>query len=522
MTLLLILTLSQALAAPPAAPVPLRDYLARPAAPLTIPAELGNTYTRTRIRAAAGGSVVLTTPRGDRFELQLPAGALPSDTDISLREITRLTHPALPASPRATSVAILPEGLQLQKPATLIIKPVAPLNRAQVTPFTTDDRGRDAHLAMAKSFNPTTGEVQLSLLHFSNYAVWDGPGVDDLIAGALVANEQVRIDSWFNHQLNRLKRDGGDLAPVLDRMFREMFNEVVLPASRGVTSCGSAETSFKAYISWSRRIAIMGGDESLYTPPGFRQGIVDGLVTMADQCYALAERACYTDHRPVEVAHFATMVMRWDALIGGNGAIDRRIRELADKCGRFRFEFESEIWAGEDRADSYSVTAKASFDFQLNLFERTMMEETIEVIDTTFASTGHVCERTQFHSRPTRMMINNFLLENTTEEGADFRVLFGNLTPFSSAKFACRDLDSGEVVEFDVPPFNMGSSFWGGMFMGLHGPTGTGEYDISTGFFIPRGWTLRHDTRYLSREYTQTVESLNESTSIVIYHRPIH
>jgi len=143
----------------------------------------------------------------------------------------------------------------------------------------------------------------------------------------------------------------------------------------------------------------------------------------------------------------------------------------------------------------------------------------MQVTSTELNISDFTCTQTSFESRPSKILIDNFLYLKLAEEDK-LTVKIGNLIPEGQAKFHCVENGPGAMaIDMTIPP--AGGSYWGGLFIGTHGPTGLNEYDMMTGFFVTKDWQVHYDTKYATKEYTHTVQdALNESTTMIIYHTP--
>lgn len=501
-----------------AAEISLKDYLALPANPMKITVTLASEKVTKKIKASTGGNISLVAKNGDRFELILPANSLPSDTEISLQEVKSVKHKNLKTSAQYSTVEISPDGINLQVPATLIFKPKNSFPTNTLTPFSAQADGDETHLAIL-SGNQTPNEIKVSLLHFSNYTISNDPSAAEIIDQGLSRMENTRISNWLTRKILESKRTNGDIAKDLDQAFRESFNNAVLPSILRVNSCSSGSSALENFVVWHRQILLVGGNPESYFPEGFDIDLGSMLNDTSEQCFELAKKACYIDHRPIEVMKYALQYIRIGQLLG-SPAIVERFSNLAEKCSKFKFFMESEFWMGADRQNYGGVTAKADFDFSLSPFSNELIKGSINVVRTDLNFEELNCEQIFFETKPSEVLMTNFLLLGNTDDNA-FTIGIGGLIPYSFANYRCVDKTDPEIVmEIGVPGVPMGS-YWGGAFIGAHGPTGTNELDLKTGFFNIKGWEVRHDTRYASKEYTQTIEdSLNETTTMVIYHTP--
>src|SRR3954453_16565669 len=74
------------------------------------------------VTSSAGGTLNATGPDGSTYKLEIPAGALPSDTTIKMTPVASIG--GLPFTSAAGGVDLQPEGLALLKTARLTVAPV--------------------------------------------------------------------------------------------------------------------------------------------------------------------------------------------------------------------------------------------------------------------------------------------------------------------------------------------------------------------------------------------------------------
>lgn len=495
----------------------IQDYLARPANPMKINVSLDNSKVSKKISALTGGTLSLTAANGDTYELTIPPKSLPSDLMITLQKVKSVKHPKLSTTANYSSVEISPDGTELLAPATLVFKPKHAFPIQTLTPFSAQADGNETHLAMlVGKQNPN--EIKIGLLHFSNYTISDEPTVEEIIDQGFSTMESTRIANWFNRKILKSNRTNGDIAQDLDKSFRDTFDKVILPSILAVNTCASGSNALNNLLTWQRQIELVAGDPEGYYPPGFSVNLSQMFNDVSEQCFELAKKACYEDHQPEAVWKYALGFMRMGEFLSATDTIER-FRNLAFKCSKFKFFMESEIWTGEERKNSSGVTAKAEFNFSLNPYTNEPAEGSIDVESTYLNIADMNCEQTSFETQPAKVLIENFLLPGKNEN--NFSINIGGLIPGSFAKFHCVDTsDPKNTVDMNVPPAE-GGSYWGGLFMGTHGPTGLNEFDFKTGFYKMQKWQIRHDTKYAAKDYTMTVQdSLNEASTLIIYHTP--
>lgn len=497
----------------------LKDYLALPANPMKISVALGTEKISKKMKAISGGTLTLTAANGDTFELTIPPKSLQRDTEITLQKVKSIKHSKLSSTANYSSVEISPDGTQLQVPATLVFKPKTSFPINTLTPFSAQANGDETHLAILTG-KQAPNEIKIGLLHFSNYTISDQATAEEIIDQGLSQMETTRISNWLTRKILKSNRTMGDIAKDVDKAFQDSFTNVLLPSLFAVNTCATGRIALENFLTWNRQVALLNADPEKYYPKDFDVNLGTMLTDTSEQCLEVAKKACYEDHEPVAVIDYALRFMRIGELTGSQLVVER-FNKLVTKCSKFKFFMDSEIWAGENRDDSMGVTAKSEFDFSLSPFTIDPVVGSINVENSYINISGFNCERTFEETKPSEVLIKNFLYDNENVDEKKFTVKMGGFTPYSFAKFHCVDLsDPKMAIDMSVPGAP-GGTFWGGMFMATHGPTGLNEFDMKTGFYNTKGWEVRHDTKFLSRDYTQTVQdSVNEATTIIIYHTP--
>lgn len=76
--------------------VSLKEYLAKPLTPLQLTVQLGSQVQTQKISALQGGTISLTLKNGDTVELYLPPKALPTDEEVTLQEVDKISNSMFP------------------------------------------------------------------------------------------------------------------------------------------------------------------------------------------------------------------------------------------------------------------------------------------------------------------------------------------------------------------------------------------------------------------------------------------
>jgi hypothetical protein len=192
------------------------QWLSETIEPTNLRLLLDSSSAKTQIVQPSGGRMEVGATDGSFFVLEIPSGALPAPTRITMTPVTK--GEGLPGSSRmVASVHLGPDGLQLDKFAKLTIQPAAPVNEAEAYGFAYSGTGSDAHL------HPVQGEpgnVELLLSHFSGHGILHIQPTDlALRVLRRVKGESERLKAAISRSLlenqctqYRRSRDAGELA----------------------------------------------------------------------------------------------------------------------------------------------------------------------------------------------------------------------------------------------------------------------------------------------------------------------
>ena len=243
-----------------------------PARPITVYPLLDSADAVTGSISAANGGRLALTANGASFTLEVPAGALETDTNITMTPLQSLEdHPF--DGGFAAGVQLGPEGLTFLKPATLTIVPATPVPIAREATFAANDLGDQFRLYPVEITppNPT-----FKVLHFSIYGVGDSssdepPGNP---TDTMAALEQ-QVQNIFREARRRyfVEQDDGLLTEEeINRLIdigEHYYDVVVKPLLiealnlKGCTNLEKKREAVKIALLWMRQMELMGVDGSL-------------------------------------------------------------------------------------------------------------------------------------------------------------------------------------------------------------------------------------------------------------------
>jgi hypothetical protein len=137
------------------------DYDA-PAEPLDVTVILSANETTSAVISAEGGNLVHTSADGSVYTLQVPAGALDVDTEVSMTVIDTLSGG--PVETKLYGVQLEPSGLEFNKLLTLTIQPSAEIPLEEQFMFKFEGSGTDFRRAL---IDPSSREIRIFLTGFS-------------------------------------------------------------------------------------------------------------------------------------------------------------------------------------------------------------------------------------------------------------------------------------------------------------------------------------------------------------------
>lgn len=303
-----------------------------------------------------GGTLSANGADGSAFTLDIPAGALLSDQDVTLTPVTSIQ--GLPLSGGlAAAVHIEPEGLILYESATLTIQPAVAVARSQEITFSYQGTGAEFFLHPPL---PVAGAVRLPILHFSGYGLGRGTQAD-LDAQALRL-PTLPADQFAQRLAARLlpqARSGvfgpstaGDepplgqttaasCGPVGDDFRADYRDSIVTRLPDIVSDCEKLRLrtpDLRWFIQFAQALGC--GNDLSREIANVQDFILSGQV----HCYNQAFTKCVNDKDPAQVAE----ILRWRLELGRDGHEDAVDPTKLDRCLRFELDFESTMASHSD------------------------------------------------------------------------------------------------------------------------------------------------------------------------------
>jgi hypothetical protein len=206
------------------------------------------------VSATAGGTLNATGPDGSTYSLEIPAGALPSDTTVKMTPVASIG--GLPFTSAAGGVDLQPEGLMLLKTARLTVTPAhVPPPGHQVT-VGWHAGGQDFHL---QPTSPGKGFV-FGIDHFSGYEVVNGTQKQ---VAAQLQRPPISTREQFEQARYEATKHASDELPAI---FVSYYDNVVKGLlNQAKTDDAVVSLALTEALGWSRSVELLGlgGDPAL-------------------------------------------------------------------------------------------------------------------------------------------------------------------------------------------------------------------------------------------------------------------
>jgi hypothetical protein len=229
-----------------------------PADPVNVTVELNEDETTSAVIPPEGGELTLTSADGSVYTLDVPAGALLTETEISMTTIGSLEGG--PVESNVYGVQLEPSGLAFDELLTLTIKPAVDIPLEEQIVFKYEGNGEDFHNAV---IDPDSSEIKISLLDFSGGGV--GKSFRDYSytweLGKAKATS-ARLENQLGKTLQEARK--GKLSKTqkearIDKILNQYFKDVVQKemnaAREDCKHLGKALESKKKYEQWRDKYA---------------------------------------------------------------------------------------------------------------------------------------------------------------------------------------------------------------------------------------------------------------------------
>jgi hypothetical protein len=267
--------------------------------PLSVSVTLDTSHAVTQTMTSSGGSLTATGADGSSYTLTLPSGALSDTTAITVTPIQSL-QPLPPGATLAGGVDLAPDGLQLIKPGTLVMKLAhSPAVQNQLgTSYSAS--GQDFHLTPLTT-DATT--ITFPIIHFSGRPMLDGrPAVSNYMYQHPPSSIPARYEQLMAGDVSLLRSGTITQAEYIDRaieVYRRLYNEVALKdAQAGLTDDAALALAFADWLYMARSLGIYGLESRLATELQnlfglVRQGMLNSIDRAGHRCAAAPHNLVY-------------------------------------------------------------------------------------------------------------------------------------------------------------------------------------------------------------------------------------
>lgn len=303
-----------------------------PANPAAVTEHLDTTRANFATLDAAGGSVVATAGDGTTYRLTLPKGALLGSELITLTPVTSLDD--LPFDGMVGAVHISPDGLVLNKPATLTVTPTKPSTALHPVGLLYERAGVNLHLY---PLDQSQG-LQFRLLHFSTPVVpvateqQIGAQTQRPPIGTLAQYEQEIAQIRHAQQLGTMSESEAtqELGSYSDAFEREIVAPAMAAADQPDATYETIRQAFEDLMLWEKAAQTLGID----SPDSAKY---DQVIKRAfDRIFPKLIRQCQ--------AHDIKSGLRAWAIVKAKlvvGSEDAPGLDQVDACLRFQLDFET-------------------------------------------------------------------------------------------------------------------------------------------------------------------------------------
>lgn len=314
---------------------PSDDLFTDQADPVGVTVQLEAAGSETAMVSPDGGQLTAEDAFGNRFTLDVPAGALLIDTQITMTPVASIDDLPL-TNGMVGAVQFEPDGLFLYEDAILTIDPAQDVPLENQILFGYLGSGQDLHLAIP---GPEFDEIQVRVPHFSGFGLGSGIGTDR--AALLLkraADHEVRIQQQVADFLARQKEvraaggEGADLSALLP-FFESYYGLVVRPRMLAAfSSCANSTGAIQTLL----------GDERLRQLLGFGRGsqamqeLVDLMKTGHARCREEVVKECKAKVDPTILIQFEIGYQRQLQLLGAGEAtpLASIVEEAVKTCGQ--------------------------------------------------------------------------------------------------------------------------------------------------------------------------------------------
>lgn len=187
--------------------------------PLDATITTDDSHAASQVITANGGTIVATDAKGNRYTLDIPPGAVTSDTGITMTPIASVAGPNY-ASGVSYGVKLEPDGLELNANAVFTLDPSTSFPLGYQAGFAAAGDGKDLHRAPP---GPDFTRIQLQVSHFSFWG-W-------LFMSAQERAGDARMMQARDAEANLMAVEANYLGPLRQKMLSGTYDSADPPPS---------------------------------------------------------------------------------------------------------------------------------------------------------------------------------------------------------------------------------------------------------------------------------------------------
>jgi len=492
-----------------------------PADGIKVTPSLESQHQSEALIPATGGSLSATGSDGTTYRLDIPAGALASETRVRMTPVSKLE--GMPFGTDSHAVQLEPEGLAFYDVAVLTITPTQEVPIDEQIFFGYLGEGEDLTLAPPVV---SSREIQIQILHFSGYGVTKGLLADiEPVRARIGGNAERRLWSAIGEQLARARQeqllgvtDGTDVD--WEGFLQQYAEQVIQPrvAAAG-ESCAAGRLAIQTVLGIERMRQLLGSGESSLDSALISNGLMDSV---AESCMKEEYELCRDDHIIHRIVPAWLGLAKQFQLLGGaaegvTSPVLQHAKDYVRRCLSFELQFHSEGQGyfddgGDGAVFTSVVDSKVKILF--NPDDLTWRGQA-PLVNSTFEFRVPDCNVTSIRGGDTfEAMSLVYISDTKTPTDALGYVRDMNLVYYPG--------NTKESFKISCPPGGSYTSQPTPLWTSIYLLTHKGEMSQADDSFIAADWEILGNTYYAKKEWTTeyAAENMVEIGTLKLYHRP--
>jgi hypothetical protein len=319
-----------------------------------------------------GGQVTLTLPNGAAFQLTIPEGALLNDQEITMTPITRIDGMLLSGGLIA-GVELQPEGLVLDKPATLTITVPRGYNVKQMVGIAYHGKGTGFHLDLATGDGKT---ITMLIDSFSGHGAASGTkgDISNQAGQPTGSPADATAQQMANAVQQCLGQDVANCLPLIQQLSDTYQNQIKPDLQAAQNDDTRIDSAGAEFLKWWHDVESLSLDEEitingkLYNLPSYISAgkalFSKGLRNAFDQ----ASKRCISQEDISQVTKMYDR-LRVLALLSDDTQppydLQTKWKDF-EACSRYRLTFESNMTWNMGESMTIKADLKGSAIFRLD------------------------------------------------------------------------------------------------------------------------------------------------------------